>query len=156
VYRGAVSVMMRIIFVLFAEERGLLPRRTSCTSSRTPSQTVCVVWNSRRGKAVRTTGAQFAALEPATRLVSTRFYYGIEHPRLTMHPHDGTLFDPDGFRGCKHYRRPNRTSHARRAVRGELAAARARSGASCSFRELGVEEIGYVYEGLLSYDGLPC
>jgi len=25
-------------------------------------------------------------------------YYGIEHPRLTMHPHDGSLFDPDGFR----------------------------------------------------------
>jgi len=50
VYRGAVSVMMRIIFVLFAEERGLLPPTTSCTSSRTPSADCVRCWNSRRGR----------------------------------------------------------------------------------------------------------
>jgi hypothetical protein len=35
VYRGAVSVMMRVVFLLFAEDGGCSRRTTSCTPGRT-------------------------------------------------------------------------------------------------------------------------
>ncbi|MFB9799016.1 hypothetical protein ACFFN5_00455, partial [Streptomonospora salina] len=97
VYRGAVSVMMRVVFVLFAEERGLLPsdndlyakaysagglnaelERRALEGSEDELQNTYTAWH------------RLLALFQAV-------YAGVDHPRLQMHAHDGSLFDPQAF-----------------------------------------------------------
>ncbi|MQA17701.1 MAG: hypothetical protein GEV09_27590, partial [Pseudonocardiaceae bacterium] len=81
-------------------------------------------------------------------------YRGIEHPRLRMHAHDGSLFDPDTFGWLPRNIDDRTVLHMLLAVQYvEIGSGRSKERRKLSFRELDVEQIGYVYEGLLSYDG---
>jgi hypothetical protein len=123
VYRGAVAVMMRILFLLCAEERGLL--RSGDTDS---------------------VGGLLADLEarPAQ-------HDAAAWPRLlalfeAVHrAHDGSLFDPASYGWLPRTIDDRIVLHVLRSVVG--------TGRTLSFRTLDVEQIGYVYEGLLAFDG---
>lgn len=155
VYRGAVSVMMRIVFLLFAEERRLLPADNELYATAYSAGRLCAELEQ------RVTEGTEEDLEHSTaawqRLIALfdAVYHGVDHPRLTMHGHDGSLFDPAGMPWLPLNVDDRTVLHMLRAVqfvqigRGAKTSERR----TVSFRTLDVEQIGYVYEGLLSFEG---
>jgi hypothetical protein len=154
VYRGAVTVMMRVVFLLFAEERGLLPADNELYLRAYSAGRLCAELEQRALEGSEDDLEHSSAAWHRLLALFGAVYHGVEHPRLRMHPHDGSLFDPDVF-GWLPLSLDDRTVlHMLRAVqyvtvgRGRNAERR-----TLSFRTLDVEQIGYVYEGLLSFEG---
>jgi hypothetical protein len=170
VYRGAVAVMMRIVFLLFAEEHNLLPSDNELYTQAYSAGRLCEQLEER----VRESSEE--ELEHSTaawhRLLALfrAVYGGVEHSELTMHAYDGSIFDPDvypwleGRLGGDASRTDGSTSplaiddrtvyHMLLAVQYvQVGTGRARERRKLTFRALDVEQIGYVYEGLLSFEG---
>ncbi|ACV76884.1 Eco57I restriction-modification methylase domain-containing protein [Nakamurella multipartita] len=150
VYTGAVTVMMRIVFLLYAEERRLLPSdspvyQTAYSAARLGEQLQ-----------KRADEAGEESLQSSHtgwyRLLAlfNAVYAGIDHPQLTLHAYDGSIFDPAAHPWLSEVRVDDQ------AVLHMLAAVQRvtinRETRTLSFRALDVEQIGYVYEGLLSFD----
>jgi len=154
VYRGAVSTMMRIVFLLFAEERGLLPSDNELYASTYSAGQLCAELEQRALEGSEDDLEHTSAGWHRLLALFTAVHGGITHPRLTMHAHDGSLFDPEQFPWLRLAIDDRTVLHMLRAVQYvEIGTGRSRERRSLSFRSLDVEQIGYVYEGLLSYDG---
>ncbi len=162
-YDGVVTIMMRIVFLLFAEERRLLPSDddvyvAAYSISRLVEQLEA---------AENLSGAQ--ALEYRTgawhRLLATAraLHAGVAHEDLRLPAYGGGLFDPDRFPWLEGNTadqtpdpatRPPAVDDATvlrllRAVQYvEIGGERRK----LTFRALDVEQIGYVYEGLLELE----
>lgn len=155
VYEGAVTMLMRIVFLLFAEERGLLPEHDLYRSSY-------AIANLRAELQEQATEAGSPealdhSWEAWHRLLaaSNAIFNGVSYPDARMPAYGGSLFDPERFPWLQ-----ATDAHGRLRVRvsdrAMLAVLRAvqtiEDGAmQLSFRDLDVEQIGYVYEGLLGY-----
>ncbi|TXK43286.1 Eco57I restriction-modification methylase domain-containing protein [Nonomuraea sp. C10] len=154
VYRGAVSVMMRVVFLLFAEERGLLPSDNKVYAAAYSAGRLCAELEQR---AIEGSEEELENSHAAWHRLLALFravHSGVEHPRLTMHAHDGSLFDPDAHPWMPLTIDDRTVLHMLRAVQYvEVGKGKNRERRRLSFRSLDVEQIGYVYEGLLSYDG---
>lgn len=152
-YEAGLTVMMRLVFLLAAEERGLLllgdPRYDSfyaISSLRMQLRTDSEEILERRRSAWSRLLALFRGV-----------YSGIDHPTLGLPALGGSLFDPDRYpflEGRK--KRTNwRTDPAEplpiddRTVLLLLEAIQTFQGRTLSYRALDVEQIGHVYEGLL-------
>ena len=171
VYEGAVTVMMRLIFVLAAEERKLLLLGTPTYDQHYAVSTLhdqLQATADRHGEEVLE-----KRFDAWVRLLSTfrAIFAGIEHDQLRIAAHGGSLFDPDRFpflegravgtsfrdpgqKGAEPLAVDNRTVlHLLRAItRLEVKAGGGRvESRRLSFRELDVEQIGHVYEGLLDH-----
>jgi hypothetical protein len=151
VYRGAVAVMMRVVFLLFAEERGLLPADNDLYAQAYSGGRLAEELDRR----ARETSEE--QLEHSTagwlRLLAlfAAVHSGVRHPRLTLPAYDGSIFNPEQFPWLAGVRVDDRTLlHMLRAVQYVVIKRERRR---LSFRALDVEEIGYVYEGLLSFEG---
>jgi hypothetical protein len=154
VYWGAVSVMMRIVFVLFAEERGLLPADNELYANSYSAGRLCALLEQQAREGSEDDLEHSAQHWNRMLALFDAVYNGIEHPQLTMHPHDGSLFDPKRFPWLPTTIDDRTVLHMLRAVQYvEIGTGRSKERRKLSFRELDVEQIGYVYEGLLSYDG---
>ncbi|GAA2109560.1 Eco57I restriction-modification methylase domain-containing protein [Streptomyces synnematoformans] len=159
VYRAAVAVMMRVVFLFFAEERGMLPADREVYAQAYSARTL------RAELRARADAEGEAALEHTTsgwhRLIALfhAVHGGVDHPELPLPAYDGSLFDPDAYPWLE--RRTlllpidDRTVlHMLQAVQEvRVGTGRQRETRTLSFRALSVEQIGYVYEGLLSFDG---
>lgn len=154
VYRGAVSVMMRVVFLLFAEERGLLPSDNKVYATAYSAGRLCAELEQR---AIEGSEEELTHSHAAWHRLLALFravHSGVDHPRLTMHAHDGSLFDPDAYAWMPLTIDDHTVMHMLRAVQYvEVGSGRNRERRTLSFRSLDVEQIGYVYEGLLSFDG---
>ena len=164
-YESVVSFMMRLVFLLFAEERRLLP---SDDDTYAASYSVGQL-HDRLDADARLAGDQ--ALEHRYgawhRLlaVSRAVYAGVAHEDLRLPAYGSSLFDPDRFPWLEG-RRPGMTGDGDPAARPpdvsdrtvlrllravqyvEICKERRR----LTFRALDVEQIGYVYEGLLELE----
>ncbi|GIH67751.1 hypothetical protein Mth01_00040 [Sphaerimonospora thailandensis] len=154
VYRGAVSVMMRVVFLLFAEERGLLPSDNKVYATAYSAGRLCAELEQRAidgsEEELENSHAAWHRLLALFRAVHS----GVRHPRLTMHAHDGSLFDPGAHAWMPLTIDDRTVLHMLRAVQYvEVGTGKNRERRTLSFRSLDVEQIGYVYEGLLSFDG---
>lgn len=161
-YSGVVTFMMRIVFLLFAEERRLLPS-DDATYVEGYSVGYLVDQLDRRAQlagqqALRHRTAAWHRLLAVSRAV----YAGIAHENLRLPAYGGELFDPDAYPWLEGRIRkePVATAeppavddltvwHILRAVQfididGEIR--------RLTFRALDVEQIGYVYEGLLELE----
>ncbi|SNR25243.1 Eco57I restriction-modification methylase domain-containing protein [Actinomadura mexicana] len=154
VYRGAVAVMMRVVFLLFAEERGLLPADKELYRTAYSAGLLCAELEERALE-----GSEEDLEHTYTgwhRLLAlfNAVYNGVEHPEMTMHAHDGSIFDPGRF-GWLPLTIDDRTVlHMLQAVQYvQIGTGKSRERRRLSFRALDVEQIGYVYEGLLSFEG---
>ena len=161
VYRGAVAVMMRIVFLLFAEERGLLPADNEVYARSYSARFLRDELKARADEEGET------SLEHTTsawhRLIALfhAVHGGVDHPRSGFHlpAYDGSIFDPDKYpwleRTTPLLPIDDRTVlHMLQAVQEvRVGKGKQREVRTLSFRALDVEQIGYVYEGLLSYDG---
>lgn len=156
VYEAAVSVLMRVVFLLFAEERALLPQHQMYRDSYAISG---VRVDLEHHAQHATEEALDHTWETWYRLLaaSTAIYSGATFEDTRMPAYGGSLFDPARFPWLRttnaHGQLSVRVSdrvmlQVLRAVQIAHVGGEARQ---LSFRDLDVEQIGYVYEGLLGY-----
>jgi hypothetical protein len=168
IYEAAVTVLMRIVFLLAAEERDLLPLTDPVYQQAYAVSTL-------RGQLqAHVDQAGEEPLERHTsawqRLLATfrMVHAGVAHENMRLPAYGGSLFDPDRFPFLEG-RRPGeswRDSPGRplpiddRTVLAILHAVqvlefrrgrRVEEARRLSFRALDVEQIGHVYEGLLDH-----
>lgn len=154
VYQAAVTVMMRIVFLLFAEERDILP-------------TEQLYWESYAIKDLLT-GLQAQAAGGEEHLdetydawhrllaVSRALHGGVNYDEMRMPAYGGSLLDPERFpwlhamddHGLRLKVSDRVMMHALESVQTVVTGGERRR---ISFQEIDVEQIGYIYEGLLGY-----
>jgi hypothetical protein len=172
VYEGAVTVLMRLVFLLCAEERGLFLLGDAVYDASYAVSTLRAQLEEEAniyGEDVleRRTGAWHRLLA-TFRMV----YAGAHHEDLSLPAYGGSLFDPDRFPWIEGHH-PDGPWHSpagaplpvddrtvlhildalqvlRFSGRGGTTEAR-----RLSFRALDVEQIGHVYEGLLDHAAVP-
>jgi hypothetical protein len=157
VYEAAVTVMMRIVFLLFAEERGLLP------SGELFAQGYGISEELDRLQAREVEDGE-EALDATSltwhRLLATSqaLYRGASFESMRMPAYGGSLFDPSRFsfltaageHGTLSLTVSDRVMlHVLRSV--QQAVLKGVETRRISFRDVDVEQIGYIYEGLLGY-----
>jgi len=162
VYHGAVTVMMRLLFLLFAEERLLLPADDELyLHAYSAGQLVDALRNEANLSGEEALEHRTAAWQRLLALFRG-IHRGIAHDQLRIPAYGGVVFDPDrhpwlegradGGTGEVEGVLPidDRTIlHALEALQHVHIQGERRR---LSFRTLDVEQIGYVYEGLLGYD----
>ncbi|MBK8027686.1 MAG: hypothetical protein IPK19_41475 [Chloroflexi bacterium] len=155
-YEAALTVMMRLVFLLSAEERGLF-----LLGDALYDQNYAIsMLRAQLHEAADRTGEEvlerrsdaWSRLLAAFRLV----YFGSNHQDLKLPAYGGSLFDPERFpflEGRSTGTPPaidNRTVlHLLDALQILQARGEARR---LSFRALDIEQIGHVYEGLLDHE----
>lgn len=167
VYQAAVTVLMRLVFLLYAEERGLLPLDDDTYASAYAVNTLA---DSLRDRA--TDHGEDALERTATgwyRLLALfrGVHRGARHEQLVLPAYGGSLFDPDRFPWLE-----GRATADDPLGNGQVPAIDdrtllkaldslqtlqfAKERRQVSYRSLDVEQIGYVYEGLLDQDALTA
>lgn len=157
VYDAAVTIMMRVVFLLFAQERSLLPDSELFRSGYGLTGVLDDL-----EERVQVEGEESLDATSLTwhRLlaISGALARGVAFEDLRLPAYGGSLFDPDRFpflsatteRGTLRVTVPDRVMlHVLRAV--QVARARGQEARRISFRDIDVEQIGYIYEGLLGY-----
>ena len=168
VYEAAVSTLMRLVFVLYAEERGLLPLDEPFYEANYAISTL----EARLQEEADRVGADVLGRRHAAwcRLLATcrAIHGGAKHEEFQLPAYGGGLFDPDRYPFLEG-RAPGtdwQEAHADplsisdrtvleilRSVQ-YLGVRQERHGVEAqrlSFRALGVEQIGHVYESLLDH-----
>lgn len=152
-YEAALTVMMRLVFLLSAEERGLLLLGDERYEANYALSTLRMQLRAESDEILERRWDAWSRLLAVFRAV----YGGIKHENLRLPALGGSLFDPDRFpflegRTCGS---DWRTDVAKplpidnRTVLLLLEAIQQFQGRTLSYRALDVEQIGYVYEGLL-------
>lgn len=155
-YEAAATVMMRLVFVLFAEERGLLPLSDPLYAV---SYAVSTLRDQLDADAVRLGDEPLERRSTAWRRLLATFgaiHNGISHDRLRMPAYGGRLFDPNRYPMLLRIHVDDLTVKAvLEAVQTiVLSAHGTQTRRILSFRTLDVEQIGHVYEGLLDHDAI--
>lgn len=159
VYQAAVTIMMRVVFLLFAEERGMLP-------------TEQLYWDSYAVKDLLD-GLQERALDEGEEVldesydvwhrllaVSEALHGGVNYDEMRMPAYGGSLLDPPRFpwltASDQHGLRVRVSDRVMLHVLESVQVAKVKGEARrISFRDVDVEQIGYIYEGLLGYTCRP-
>lgn len=167
VYDAALTTMMRLVFMFSAEERGLLhlgkPLYDDNYAVSTLQEQLQEVADRHGEEVLERRYDAWARLLATFRAV----HGGIEHQDLLMQAYGGSLFDPDRYpwlegrpQGSQWQRTPADPLPVNNRVvlhlLNSLQRLRTKSGGAAetrrvSFRALGVEQIGHVYEGLLDH-----
>ncbi|RMO85603.1 hypothetical protein ALQ32_03853 [Pseudomonas syringae pv. tagetis] len=152
-YEAGLTIMMRLVFLLSAEERGLLLMGEEAYESNYAISTLRMQLRQETEEVLERRNDAWARLLATFRSV----YGGIEHETLRLPALGGSLFDPDRFpflegrtKGSDWKVDPARPLPIdNRTVLLLLNAIQQYEGRTLSYRALDVEQIGYVYEGLL-------
>jgi hypothetical protein len=157
VYEAAVTVMMRVVFLLFAEERGLLPQGRLFTAGYGVSDeldTLDARANEEGSETLDATHLTWYRLLATSRAL----YRGASFEDIRLPSYGGSLFDPARFDFLT-----AREDHGTLAVTVsdrvmlevlaavQMAKLPGEPARRISFRDIDVEQIGYIYEGLLGY-----
>jgi hypothetical protein len=159
-YEAAVTVMMRIVFLLFAEERGLLPSGELFEQGYGISRELDRL---QAREAEESEEALDATSLTWHRLMATSqaLYGGASFENMRIPAYGGSLFDPARFpfltavtaHGTLAITVSDRVMlHGLRSV--QQAVLRGGEARRISFRDIDVEQIGYIYEGLLGYTAI--
>jgi hypothetical protein len=156
VYEAAVTVMMRVVFLLFAEERGLLPQNRLFAIGYGISDEFDTLDARAREDGSETLDATHLTWH---RLLATSqaLHRGASFEGMDLQSYGGSLFDPDRFpfltaveHGLLAVTVSDRVMlEVLRAV--QFARLPGEPARRISFRDIDVEQIGYIYEGLLGY-----
>ena len=172
-YEAALTVMMRLVFLFYAEENKLIPSQADDPIYLTHYAVTTIIDDLQETADQQGEEVLERRHDAWVRLLSTfrAVYGGIQHERLKLLPYAGKLFNPDRFlflEGRKKWldekgkqindwtreeARPlpidNRTVlHLLRSLQYLEMHGEARR---LSFRALDIEQIGHVYEGLLDH-----
>jgi hypothetical protein len=156
IYQAAVTILMRTVFLLFAEERGMLPTGELFEQGYGISSELdsLLAREAEEGEeALDSTQYTWHRLLSTSRAL----FEGASFEDVRMPKYGGSLFDPDRFafltaveeRGTLAVTVSDRVM---RHVLGAVQFATIKGDARrISFRDIDVEQIGYIYEGLLGY-----
>ena len=152
-YEAALTVMMRLVFLLSAEERGLLLMGDERYEANYALSTLRMQLRKESEEILERRWDAWSRLLAIFRAV----FGGIEHENLRLPALGGSLFDPDRFPFLEGRAKGSswRSDAAKplpidnRTVLLLLEAIQQFQGRTLSYRALDVEQIGYVYEGLL-------
>jgi hypothetical protein len=152
-YEAALTVMMRLVFLLSAEERGLLLMGDERYEANYALSTLRMQLLKESEEILERRWDAWSRLLAIFRAV----FGGIEHENLRLPALGGSLFDPDRFPFLEGRAKSSnwRSDAAKplpidnRTVLLLLGAIQQFQGRTLSYRALDVEQIGYVYEGLL-------
>ncbi|GHT93833.1 hypothetical protein FACS1894116_06710 [Betaproteobacteria bacterium] len=152
-YEAALTVMMRLVFLLSAEERGLLLLGDERYEANYAVSSLRIRLRAESDEILERRWDAWSRLLAVFRAV----YGGIEHENLRLPALGGSLFDPDRFPFLEGRAKGSdwRTDIAKplpidnRTVLLLLEAIQQFQGRTLSYRALDVEQVGYVYEGLL-------
>jgi hypothetical protein len=152
VYEGALTVMMRLVFLLYAEEQRLLPSGDELYDASYavgPLHDELSRAQSLHGDEL---GDRVEATWPRLLAVFAAIHGGSTHDQLWIPPYGGSLFDPSRFPWLVPAKVTDRVVFE---ILDALLTLRARKGFKgkerLSYKGLDVEQIGHVYEGLLEY-----
>ncbi|MDN3243426.1 Eco57I restriction-modification methylase domain-containing protein [Glycomyces tritici] len=155
VYQAAVTVMMRVVFLLFAEERGLLPENELFAAGYGLADRYDLLDQRSRDEGIGALGGTYISWYRLL-AASRALYEGAIFDGKALPAYGGSLFDPDrtrflteaGADGLAVKVSDRVMLEVLRAVQvPEIKGEALR----ISFREIDVEQIGYIYEGLLGY-----
>ena len=156
VYEAVVTVMMRAVFLLFAEERGLLPAESLYTGGYGLASVLDELETRARDEGEESMDG--TSLTWHRLLASSRALHGgVNAEDMRIPAYGGSLFDPERFpfltatdaNGALLLTVSDRVMLH---VLSSLQTARLKGQARrLSFRDVDVEQIGYIYEGLLGY-----
>jgi len=171
-YEAALTIMMRLVFLFSAEERGLLhlgkPLYDNNYAVSTLQEQLQEVADQYGEEVLERRTDAWARLLSSFRAV----HGGVKHQDLLMQAYGGSLFDPDrypflegratGSRWRQTAAEPlsvnNRVVlhllNSLQRLRIKPSAGGVAETRRISFRALGVEQIGHVYEGLLDHTGV--
>ena len=152
-YEAALTVMMRIVFLLSAEERGLLLMGDERYEANYAISTLRMQLRGESEEILERRWDAWSRLLAIFRAI----YGGIEYKEMRLPALGGSLFDPDRFpflegrpKGSNwKFDRATPLPIDNRTVLLLLDAVQLFQGRTLSYRALDVEQIGYVYEGLL-------
>lgn len=152
-YEAALTVMMRLVFLLSAEERDLLLMGDERYEANYALSTLRMQLRKESEEILELRWDAWSRLLAIFRAV----FGGIEHENLRLPALGGSLFDPDRFPFLEGRMKGSswRIDAAKplpidnRTVLLLLEAIQQFQGRTLSYRALDVEQIGYVYEGLL-------
>ena len=167
-YRGLLTVMLRLVFILYAEDRGLLPVDHPLYAQRMSLLGLFERLQRDHGNFPDSMNNRFGAWGHIISL-SRAIYLGVEHGDFHIPPRQGDLFDPHRYpflEGWSGGSAPIVTQTARAAVKvptvddgtvfALLRSLLIFQGQRLSYRTLDVEQIGSVYEALMGYQVSPC
>ncbi|GAA1716413.1 Eco57I restriction-modification methylase domain-containing protein [Dietzia cercidiphylli] len=154
IYQAAVTVMMRIVFLLFAEERDMLPTEQLYWDS----YAINGLLDNLRAQAAGGEEHLDESYDAWHRLlaVSEALHGGVNYDEMRMPAYGGSLLDSERFpwlhatdsHGLRLRVSDRVMLHVLESVQSVVANGERRR---ISFREIDVEQIGYIYEGLLGY-----
>ena len=167
IYAGALTVLMRLVFLLFAEERGLLPIDDDLYAHGYAASTLRDQLQSERDlhgeEPLERRSSAWCRLLALFRAV----HGGLHHDELLITPYGGRLFDPDRFPFLEGRKQGEPWREARahpipvddltmlevltRLQVLEISDGGIREARQLTYRTLEVEQIGHVYEGLLDH-----
>ncbi|MDX2611049.1 Eco57I restriction-modification methylase domain-containing protein [Streptomyces stelliscabiei] len=161
VYEAAVTVMMRVVFLLFAEERGLLPQSRLFAMGYGISDELDLLDAREKEEGEQALDATFLTWH---RLLATSqaLYRGASFEDLRLPEYGGSLFDTARFpflTACDSQDTLAITVSDRvmlEVLRAVQIAQLPGGARRISFRDIDVEQIGYIYEGLLGYSCEPA
>ncbi|MGW0646367.1 Eco57I restriction-modification methylase domain-containing protein [Streptomyces badius] len=149
-YDSALTVMMRLVFLLYAEEQRLLPSDDRLYAESYAVAPLHDALDAERSLHGGELGDRRAAAWPRLLAVFAAIHGGSTHDELWIPAYGGSLFDPARYPWLVGAKVTDRVVFAildallvlRRKGKGREA---------MSYKGLDVEQIGHVYEGLLEY-----
>lgn len=152
-YEAGLTLMMRLVFILSAEERGLLLLGDPIYDAHYAISSMRSQLTGTDPAILERRNAAWSRMLATFRLV----HGGVDHPDMRLSALGGSLFDPDRFPflegrevGSDWHKDPaDPLPIDDRTVLLLLEAIQILKGRSLSYRALDVEQIGHVYEGLL-------
>ncbi len=153
-HAAGLALMMRLVFLLFAEERELLPHGMPLyEESYSLGRLLFRLEEEKREhpEAFREGYDAWPRLQALFRLI----YRGCPHPDLNLRPYGGDLFHPERFSlldGAR-LRLSNEVVYEilKALTNTEARVGRQKIAQRVSYRTLQIEHIGHMYEGLLGY-----
>jgi hypothetical protein len=165
VYAASVTLLMRLLFLLYAEERDLLPLDDDTYAEHYALTTLLGQLRQDADEHGEATLERSSAAWHRLLALSRAVHRGSRHHTLNLNAYGGSLFDPDRFPWLEGRSDPHLAAADRHVPpvddRTMLRALEALTQVrvpgepeprAVSFAVLDVEQIGYVYEGLLDQD----
>jgi hypothetical protein len=167
-YRGLLTVMLRLVFILYAEDRSLLPVEHPLYAKRMSLLGLFERLQRDHGNFPDSMSNRFGAWGHIISLCRA-IYLGVDHGDFHIPPRQGDLFDPHQYKFLEGWvgdSAPVITHKARSEVQVPtvddgtvfylLRSLLIFQGQRLSYRTLDVEQIGSVYEALMGYQVQAC
>jgi len=153
IYRGSLTTLLRLVFLLYAEQRDLLPARDPVYAEGYAVTTLHRQLTEARDRHGDEVADRRSAAWPRLLATFGAVHGGCEHPDLRIPAHGGSLFDPARYPWLAGAAVTDRVVHE---ILDALLLLRHKGKAAerLSYTGLDVEQIGHVYEGLLEYSCL--